>query len=242
VSHGFSCFPILLNAEDYGVPQSRLRVFILAYSGKYFKYPQLAQNKLLQKLESLRKSPPTLWDAIKDLPSLSASTVANKPGLESKTVGFSYVLHNYSKSSKYVKEINGEGLYSPLYNHKARFNNDRDIEIFTLLKPGDDSRASSIEHIMPYTSRSNIFHDKYFKLRPNKVSRTITAHMRYDCNSYIHPTQPRGLTAREAARIQGFPDHYAFGGTFQRLYQQIGNAVPTLLAEALAKSIATILP
>ena len=83
---------------------------------------------------------------------------------------------------------------------------------------------------MPYVSRKDIFVDKYFKLSFERPSRTITAHMRYDCNTYIHPSQARGLTAREAARIQSFPDDDVFVGTFQRIYQQIGNAVPPLLA------------
>ena len=94
---------------------------------------------------------------------------------------------------------------------------------------------------MPYTSRQHIFHDKYYRLRFECVCRTITAHMRFDCNSYIHPEQARGLTVREAARIQGFPDDYVIAGTFQRLYQQIGNAVPPPLASCIAKAIKSVI-
>jgi DNA (cytosine-5)-methyltransferase 1 len=90
---------------------------------------------------------------------------------------------------------------------------------------------------MPYRSRNHIFKDKYFKLRYDEPCRTITAHMRFDCNMYIHPEQPRGLTVREAARVQGFPDDYAFAGTFQRLYQQVGNAVPPPMAQDIAVAI-----
>ena len=139
--------------------------------------------------------------------------------------------------SDYVKDINSKDKSLIIFNHKARYNNDRDIEIFSRLKPGEDSTAPSIQDINPYRSRNGIFKDKYFKLRPDFPCKTITAHMRLDCNMYIHPTQPRGLTVREAARVQGFPDNYVFCGTLQAMYRQVGNAVPPPLAKVLASAI-----
>jgi DNA (cytosine-5)-methyltransferase 1 len=58
-----------------------------------------------------------------------------------------------------------------------------------------------------------------------------------DCNTYIHPLEHRGLTPREAARVQSFPDDYRFKGTFTQWYRQIGNAVPPILAENLAQAM-----
>lgn len=81
-------------------------------------------------------------------------------------------------------------------NHKARYNNDRDIEIYGRMEPGDRSDDPKIADIMPYARRNGIFKDKYFKLENDKVCKTITAHMKFDCNMYIHPTQARGLTPR----------------------------------------------
>ena len=63
---------------------------------------------------------------------------------------------------------------------------------------------------MPYSNRSDVFKDKYFKLIADKPCRTITAHMKFDCHSYIHPFEVRPLTPRESARIQSFPDDYFF--------------------------------
>ena len=61
--------------------------------------------------------------------------------------------------------------------------------------------------------------------------------MKLDCNMYIHPWEARGLRAREAARIQTFPDDYIFCGAQNMRYAQIGYAVPVKLAEAIGKSI-----
>lgn len=90
---------------------------------------------------------------------------------------------------------------------------------------------------MPYKSRSHIFKDKYYKLHPDKPSKTITSHMKFDCNMYIHPFEARGITPREAARIQSFPDNYVFEGSYSKWYAQIGNAVPPILGEIIARSI-----
>ena len=109
--------------------------------------------------------------------------------------------------------------------------------IYSKLPQGGDSTHKSIQDIMPYKKRAQIFKDKYFKLEANKISKTITSHMKFDCNMYIHPTQARGLTPREAARIQSFPDDYFFVGTKSQCYSQIGNAVPPLLSHYICLAL-----
>ena len=131
--------------------------------------------------------------------------------------------------------IGGNSEY--LSNHTNRFNNDRDIEIFGRLPQGANSLHSSIADIMPYSSRNHMFKDKYFKLNEREFGKTITSHMKFDCNMYIHPNQPRGLSPREAARIQTFPDDYVFMGANNIWYAQIGNAVPVKLAEVIGVEI-----
>lgn len=61
--------------------------------------------------------------------------------------------------------------------------------------------------------------------------------MKFDCNMYIHPTQARGLTPREQARVQSYPDDYFFRGAYTKTYMQIGNSVPPLLGRAIAHVI-----
>ena len=64
--------------------------------------------------------------------------------------------------------------------------------------------------------------------------------MKFDCNMYIHPTQARGLSPREAARIQTFPDNFEFFGSMGSCYRQIGNAVPVKFGELLGKELVKI--
>ena len=103
--------------------------------------------------------------------------------------------------------------------------------------PGENSLAESIADIMPYASRNHMFKDKYYKLDGNQICKTITSHMKFDCNMYIHPWQSRGLSPREAARVQTFPDDYVFYGAQNSWYMQIGNAVPVKLAENIGRAI-----
>ncbi|MBK6772718.1 MAG: DNA cytosine methyltransferase [Ignavibacteria bacterium] len=101
---------------------------------------------------------------------------------------------------------------------------------------GDDGTNKKISDIMPYLHRNHLFKDKYFKLIADKPSKTITAHLKMDCHSHIHPFQIRSITPREAARIQSFPDDYVFLGAYLKTFMQIGNAVPPLMARGIAKN------
>jgi DNA (cytosine-5)-methyltransferase 1 len=236
---GYAVVPHMVDAVSFGLPQSRSRLVLLGFSQDHFTD---AKDRALDTLDdlsarSLKTEGQTLRDAIADLPTLQAVRVPYAPEFESDETGHAMTWRVDLPASPYLTQIHHGKMPHFVYNHKARYNNDRDIKIFSLLKEGEDSRSPKIADIMPYKLREHIFVDKYFKLVYDRPSRTITAHMRYDCNTYIHPTQARGLTAREAARIQGFPDDYVFTGNFQRVYQQIGNAVPPPLAKIFASSI-----
>lgn len=238
----YACEPLLLSPKEFGFPQSRRRAFILGISEKY----NGIQNELF---EVFRKSIEscmvgvryTLWDAIADLPPVEAKTMKNATYVENSKWGFTFAgLHR--DTSDYVRMINNgleEGL--PLLNHRSKYNNERDIQIYKLLKPGEKSDAESIQEINPYKNRSEIFRDKFDKLVADEPCKAITAHMYYDCNMYIHPYQARGLTPREAARVQGFPDDYLFLGSPNEWYRQIGNAVSPVMAKVLALALKNVL-
>lgn len=221
----------LLNAKDFWLPQNRERFFIIGN--------RLGVNvdKIFKDIKGHKSEPPfNLKDAISDLPELKPNKFKNNSHLENKEIWFSSTKYTYPKS-KYADFINNGEKIDTLYNHKNRYNNTRDIEIFGLLPQGCNSLHESISHIMPYKSRNHIFKDKYFKLNELEPCKTITSHMKHDCNMYIHPRQSRGLSPREAARIQTFPDYYVFKGTPNQWYAQIGNAVPVKMAEYIGKAI-----
>ena len=181
-----------------------------------------------------------LKDALFGLRPLKPKKFKNDTKNEYFESGFNIERINKYRPNTYLKIINSNKNIKYTYNHLARYNNDRDKKIFSRLPQGCDSTHKSIEDIMPYKNRSKIFKDKYFKLNNDKVSKTITSHMKFDCNMYIHPTQSRGLTPREAARIQSFPDDYFFEGTKSQCYSQIGNAVPPLLSHYICLALEKI--
>lgn len=168
---------------------------------------------------------------------ISANTRINTHNEYSDVSGSKIDIAEVSLVNDYLSRINNDRFSRIVYNHKARYNNSRDIEIFTRLHPGDKSDDPKIADIMPYSSRNHIFKDKYFRLQGDKPCKTITAHMRLDCNMYIHPCEHRGLTPREAARVQSYPDDYYFAGPYTKTYMQIGNSVPPLVAKAIASAL-----
>ena len=92
-----------------------------------------------------------------------------------------------------------------------------------------------IRKILPF--REDIFKDRLKRLIADQPSWTVIAHIGMDGYMYIHPTENRTLSVREAARIQSFPDDFKFVGNQQETYVQVGNAVPPLMARAIAMEI-----
>jgi len=230
-----------LQSSEFGIPQNRKRVFFFGVKKSNKSLKKI--NNFFDYLENIKSKQKkyNLKDALFNLRPVKAKTVKNDTKNENFESGFNIEKSNLKKVNSYINKINNNKKFNFVYNHKARFNNERDIKIFGLLPQGGDSTHQSIKQIMPYKRRNGIFKDKYFKLQSNKICKTITSHMKFDCNMYIHPTQARGLTPREAARVQSFPDDYFFTGTLSQCYSQIGNAVPPLLSNFLCQGIEKIL-
>jgi DNA (cytosine-5)-methyltransferase 1 len=132
-------------------------------------------------------------------------------------------------------------LTSPLliYNHRSRYNNKADFELFATLRPGEDSVHAIERHGRAdlMRCRRDVFDDKYARLRADRPSNTIVSHLARDGNGYIHPSQVRSITVREAARLQSFEGDYIFCGSPSDQWVQVGNAVPPLVGEAIGRSI-----
>jgi DNA (cytosine-5)-methyltransferase 1 len=220
----------VLEAKNYGVPQNRRRLIFIGN--------RMGVNPadIFAEIDKQKREPFVLRDALEGLPTLKVKEPKGKAGIENYESGLTVRSFKYKRNAFY-RYINGDRVITKLYNHKNRYNNPRDVEIFRRLPQGADSTHESIADIMPYTRRKDIFKDKYFKLEEGKICKTITSHMKYDCNMYIHPWEARGLSPREAARIQTFPDDYVFQGAQNSWYAQIGNAVPVKLAEVIGNAI-----
>ena len=222
----------VFNAKDFGVPQNRERFILIGNK------IGIDSNKVIEEIkEKSSEDFISLKDAIYDLPVLKPKNVKNNNDIENSDYGFTFRKNESLYKSEFLDKLNSSIISNYIFNHKNRYNNERDIEIFSRLPQGANSLHDSIKDIMPYASRNHMFKDKYFKLDETKVSKTMTSHMKFDCNMYIHPNQARGLSPREAARIQTFPDDYFFKGSQNHWYAQIGNAVPVILAEAIGKTI-----
>jgi len=220
----------ILKAQDFGVPQNRERFIMIG------NRMGIAPTEIFDAIYEQKRVPFVLKDALLGLPHLEAKKQKGAKDVENEESGFTECDFIYP-NTKFYRFINGNRKIKKLYNHKNRYNNPRDIEIYSRLPQGANSLHSSIEDIMPYKSRNSIFKDKYFKLDETQICKTITSHMKFDCNMYIHPWEARGLSPREAARIQTFPDDYVLTGAQNLWYAQVGNAVPVKLAQAIGNGI-----
>ena len=220
----------VLKAQDFGVPQNRERFILIG------NRVGINPTEIFEEIYKHKREPFVLRDALVGLPHLESKKEKGAKGIESIESGYTEREFVYEQNDFY-HFINDGRQIDRLYNHKNRYNNERDIEIFRRLPQGANSLHESISDIMPYKRRNSIFKDKYFKLDETQICKTITSHMKYDCNMYIHPWEARGLSPREAARIQTFPDDFILTGSQNMWYAQVGNAVPVKLAKAIGLGI-----
>jgi DNA (cytosine-5)-methyltransferase 1 len=225
---GYSTAMKVLNAADFGVPQVRHRaVFIGNRLGVENPFPKEHHYDPRDEhsREDVRGLSPrlTVRDAISDLPPLGAGEGEDEMDYPPPSQ-----LTLYQRWAR-------EGA-TKLYNHRARGHSERDRKLFRMLKPGK-KMVDLPERLRPY--RSDIFKDKIMKQRWDRPSTAILAHMQKDGLMYVHPSkrQARSFTPREAARLQSFRDRYRFMGPMTQQFGQIGNAVPPLVAQAIAAAI-----
>jgi len=228
-----------LNAAAFGVPQDRVRCFLVASRLPIIparpseEYQDIRRPDL--ELEAL--PPVTLGEAVFDLPACSAGGGISVDCRELPDVS------RATHFRRYLTKFNILRRSRLLYQHAVRYHNPRDLELYSLLRPGQDSIHALEEHDRPdlMRYRRDVFDDKYARLRSDRPCKTIVAHLAKDGNGYIHPSQVRSLTLREAARVQSFHDGYVFCGSPSDQWVQLGNAVPPLMAEVIARSFRRVL-
>ena len=230
----------LLNSADFSVAQNRERLIYIAIRNDVAEEQGITPQQIFNEIETANYGNMrfNLRDALEAIKPLDAPRVKNTNEVDDEKTGKKIDTNSYNgDENEYLRLINNGQIIPVTYNHKARYVNDINYEIYRLLDQGNDASDPKIADIMPYTNRLHCFKDKYYKLIADKPSRTITAHLRMDCHSHIHPYQVRALTPREAARCQSFPDDYLFLGAYLKTYMQIGNAVPCLMAKGIASII-----
>lgn len=205
---GYKITADVLNASDFGVPQNRKRAVIIGRLGEY---------ALQMPKPNFEKT--SIWDAISDL-----SYLESGEGTEIQE-------YKFEPQSKYQKLLrNGS---SRLYNHVATKHSDLAIERLKLIPPNKGKEVLPPEHLT-----KSIYSGTWSRMNKNDISVTITT--RFDTPSsgrFTHPYLNRAITVREAARIQSFPDTFIFYGAKTSQMKQVGNAVPPLLAKAIAQVI-----
>lgn len=218
---------------------------------KYFKSPKES--------EKAEYSWVTVGDAFSDLPVLF-STSESKYRAVKLNDEMDYRSEPMNQFQKTMRTWYGSDSFGSSAN--AFRNNKRDFAIFERMKQGDNYTVASAiadelfekeakifgykkgtdeynklyKKMVPVYDRDK-FENKWKRLEEDKPSHTLVAHLSKDTYSHIHPTEPRGISVREAARIQSFPDDFFFDCSMGDAYKQIGNAVPPLLAYAVAKSM-----
>ena len=282
--NGYEAYWTILDAADYGVPQVRERVFVIAVlkdENRRIELPvpthtsgedKLTQNQMRfnefhdtcknfvfpNRPGSDAENWITVGEAFDDLPELFP-TAQTRYVLNRINMPMPYRTAAENSYQELMRTWYGEDMGSVTGNCFRKTL--RDFPIFAEMQQGDDYiKASEIadshleqackargiseasnkeeydnlkkEFVPPY-DREN-FTTKWQKLRADKPSHTLVAHLSVDTYSHIHPYEPRGISVREAARLQSFPDGFLFQCNMGDAFKQIGNAVPPLLAEGIA--------
>ena len=248
---GYHVYSDILTASDYGVPQMRQR-FVLIASKQNLRKPFPDKTHYVQDEDGVTidgekknlKKCPTLWEAISDLPDIEAREGSEKM--------------EYTKAPETEYESICRGKNTVLYNHLAMKHTKRLVERFAAMSWGQsvsnitDDRLKQRKRNGNGEASEKPYDQNNRRMHPNRLCHTITAAF---YGNFVHPYKNRNFTAREGARIQSFPDSYVFlgkptvvskklamregreGEVYLCQYSQIGNAVPPLMAKAIADNL-----
>ncbi len=228
-TNGYSVKIKVLKSSDFGVPQARERVIVIGFRNDLNLIPEFPSKKYAKEV--------SVNEAISDLPIIEAGQGNERQNYPSEPLN-SYQLF-MRKNSECVK------------NHIAMRHTERLIERFKAIHPGKNlldvwETHGAVQRGDPSKKSEVKFSQNNLRLHGDKPAPTVAASFQ---SNFVHPTLHRNFTAREGARFQSFPDDFIFEGMRTKMswekglsqYQQIGNAVPPLLAYEIAKKIREVL-
>ena len=209
-SLGYMTSHFVLNSADFGVPQKRNRLFIIgSLHGLHVNTPN-----------AIKKKPITVAHAFKDLPILENGDDQDE------------MEYSSTARTSYAKSL--RGYLVRCGNNMVTDNAPHIIERYRHIPQGGNWEDIPDRLMKNYADKSRCHTGIYRRLKEDEPSVVIG---NFRKNMLIHPWKDRGLSVREAARLQSFPDWFRFCGTIGFQQQQVGNAVPPVLAKAVFESI-----
>lgn len=236
---GYRVIPYEVEAWRFGVPQKRVRQLII---GTRRELPLFIPDRYIRRTHTDPNDVDanglqpfvSLGEAIGDLPEIYAGSEAYEREYDSELRR----VHIKKYGTRYIYDVLHADKAKVLAAHSSRPHSLRDMRDFARLREGENSKqalARGVEMEFPY-DRDN-FKDRYTRQHRDQLCSTIVAHLKKDGLMFIHPTQTRSLTPREAARVQSFPDTFWLPEARTNSFAQIGNAVPPLVGKAIGSAI-----
>lgn len=247
-----------IKCEEYGIPQCRHRVILVAVRNDIKKRPQQLAKA---------SSAVSVQEVINDLPKLrsglskTTDTSVNWKNEILKVIKNAEILPDLTRGSEFIRTAINPLIYKRWFkdknlkgvlNHTSRSHISSDLHRYYFVsnfaqQNGSSPRLKDLpkkllpnhKNVKKAIKSGSLFNDRFKVQMADKPATTITSHISKDGHYFIHydPAQCRSLTVREAARIQTFPDNYKFEGPRTSQFQQVGNAVPPLLANQIAEIV-----
>ncbi|MDP1187289.1 DNA cytosine methyltransferase [Klebsiella pneumoniae] len=216
---GYNITKGVLSAAHFGAPQKRMRFVIMGVK------KEIAQNISLPEGTFTEDHFRTVEDAIKDIENIQTAVTVNEGSIGIK---LPMLQDSISELGQQLRDSD------ILYNHVSTETTPHALERFKAIQQGCNFHDLPLDLKTTYSDSSRTQNTIYLRLKYNEPSGTVVNVRK---SMWIHPIHNRALSIREAARLQTFPDSFVFCGVKDSQYQQIGNAVPPILAKALANHL-----